>query len=130
MAEPRQVIGTGKTGGTGTDDQDAMPGRLAGVRLPLLPPGDIANKALDSVNADGGVEASSVASAFAWMVTGPAVHRRKRVVVEYLRPCLPPAASPRMLKAATVEVRTGSRRLIEYILSPILKYKEEGLRER
>jgi len=32
--------------------------------------------------------------------------------------------------AATVEVRTGSRRLIEYILSPILKYKEEGLRER
>ena len=32
--------------------------------------------------------------------------------------------------AATVEIKTGSRRLIEYILSPILKYKEEGLRER
>jgi len=32
--------------------------------------------------------------------------------------------------AATVEIKTGSRRLIEYILSPILKYKAEGLRER
>jgi len=32
--------------------------------------------------------------------------------------------------AATVEVKTGSRRLIDYILSPILKYKDEGLRER
>lgn len=32
--------------------------------------------------------------------------------------------------AATVEIKTGSRRLIEYILSPILKYKDEGLKER
>ncbi len=32
--------------------------------------------------------------------------------------------------AATVEIKTGSRRLIEYILSPILRYKQESLRER
>ncbi|MBF0425102.1 MAG: HlyD family type I secretion periplasmic adaptor subunit [Magnetococcales bacterium] len=32
--------------------------------------------------------------------------------------------------AATVEIATGNRRLIEYILSPILKIKQEGLRER
>lgn len=32
--------------------------------------------------------------------------------------------------AVTVEVKTGSRRLISYLLSPVLKYKQEALRER
>ncbi len=32
--------------------------------------------------------------------------------------------------AATVEIRTGSRRLIEYLVSPILRYKQESMRER
>jgi len=32
--------------------------------------------------------------------------------------------------AATVEIKTGKRRLIEYVLSPILRYKQESLRER
>jgi hemolysin D len=32
--------------------------------------------------------------------------------------------------AVTVEVETGSRRLIEYLLSPLLKYKQSSLRER
>jgi hemolysin D len=32
--------------------------------------------------------------------------------------------------AVTVEVKTGSRRIISYLLSPILKYKHEALRER
>ena len=32
--------------------------------------------------------------------------------------------------AVTVEVKTGSRRIISYLLSPILKYKQESLRER
>ncbi|MAT64744.1 MAG: hypothetical protein CMN57_03780 [Gammaproteobacteria bacterium] len=32
--------------------------------------------------------------------------------------------------AVTVEVRTGTRRLIEYLLSPLLRYADEGLRER
>ena len=32
--------------------------------------------------------------------------------------------------AVTVEVKTGSRRIISYLLSPILKYKQEALRER
>lgn len=32
--------------------------------------------------------------------------------------------------AATVEIKTGNRRLIEYVLSPILRYKQESLRER
>jgi hemolysin D len=32
--------------------------------------------------------------------------------------------------AVTVEIKTGSRRLIEYILSPLMRYKQEMLRER
>jgi hemolysin D len=32
--------------------------------------------------------------------------------------------------AVTVEIKTGSRRIIEYLLSPLLRYKQESLRER
>lgn len=32
--------------------------------------------------------------------------------------------------AVTVEVRTGTRRLIEFLLAPLLRYVDEGLRER
>ncbi len=32
--------------------------------------------------------------------------------------------------AATVEVKTGKRRVIEYVLTPLLRYKREALRER
>jgi hemolysin D len=32
--------------------------------------------------------------------------------------------------AVTVEVKTGSRRIITYLLSPLLRYKQESLRER
>jgi hemolysin D len=32
--------------------------------------------------------------------------------------------------AVTVEIKTGQRRIIEYVLSPLLRYKQESLRER
>lgn len=32
--------------------------------------------------------------------------------------------------AATAEIKTGKRRIIEYILSPLLRYRDEALRER
>jgi hemolysin D len=32
--------------------------------------------------------------------------------------------------AVTVEVKTGSRRIVDYLLSPLLKYSQESLRER
>jgi hemolysin D len=32
--------------------------------------------------------------------------------------------------ALTAEIKTGSRRIIGYLLSPLMKYKEESLRER
>ncbi len=38
------------------------------------------------------------------------------------------ALSPGM--AVTAEIKTGERRLIEFVLAPLLRYKQEGLRER
>jgi len=32
--------------------------------------------------------------------------------------------------AVTVEIKTGHRRIIEYLLSPLLRYRQESLRER
>ena len=32
--------------------------------------------------------------------------------------------------AVTVEMNLGKRRLIEYLMSPLLKYKNESVRER
>ena len=32
--------------------------------------------------------------------------------------------------AVTVEIKTGTRRIISYLLSPLLRYKQEVLRER
>jgi len=32
--------------------------------------------------------------------------------------------------AVTAEIKTGSRRVIEYLLSPLLRYRQESLRER
>jgi hemolysin D len=32
--------------------------------------------------------------------------------------------------AITVEIKTGKRRLIEYLMSPLLRYRQESLRER
>ena len=32
--------------------------------------------------------------------------------------------------AVTVEIKTGSRRVITYLLSPLLKFKQQSLRER
>lgn len=40
----------------------------------------------------------------------------------------PVALSPGM--AVTAEIRTGSRRMIEYLLAPLLRYRQETLRER
>jgi hemolysin D len=32
--------------------------------------------------------------------------------------------------AVTVEIKTGPRRVIEYLLSPLLRYRHEAIRER
>ncbi len=33
-------------------------------------------------------------------------------------------------RAVTVEIKTGSRSIISYLLSPLARYKQESLRER
>jgi len=32
--------------------------------------------------------------------------------------------------AVTAEIKTGQRTVISYLLSPLMRYKQEGLRER
>jgi hemolysin D len=32
--------------------------------------------------------------------------------------------------AVTVEIKTGSRKILNYLLSPLLRYRQETLRER
>jgi len=32
--------------------------------------------------------------------------------------------------AVTVEIKTGTRRVIEFVMSPLLRYRHESLRER
>jgi hemolysin D len=32
--------------------------------------------------------------------------------------------------AVTAEIKTGRRRIIEYLISPLLRYREDALRER
>jgi hemolysin D len=32
--------------------------------------------------------------------------------------------------AVTAEIKTGTRRIIEYLMSPLLRYRHESLRER
>ncbi|MEJ1938473.1 hypothetical protein WDZ92_50405, partial [Nostoc sp. NIES-2111] len=32
--------------------------------------------------------------------------------------------------AVTVEIKTGTRRIVEYLMSPVMRYKQESLRER
>ena len=32
--------------------------------------------------------------------------------------------------AVTVEIKTGQRRIIEFLRSPLLRYRQESLRER
>jgi hemolysin D len=32
--------------------------------------------------------------------------------------------------AVTVEIKTGSRTILSYLLSPLLRYRQESLRER
>ena len=40
----------------------------------------------------------------------------------------PVKLSPGM--AVTVEIKTGSRRVISYLLSPLMRFRQESLRER
>jgi hemolysin D len=49
---------------------------------------------------------------------------RKRIEVEDKAVNLSPGM------AVTAEIKTGSRRIISYLLSPLMKYKQESLRER
>jgi hypothetical protein len=57
-----------------------------------------------------------------------AMRARTVLAIWLMLRCHASAAPP--INAVTVEIKTGSRRIISYLLSPILKYKQDALRER
>ena len=89
VAEAGEVVGGGEPAGAATDDEHALAatrGRRLG--LPALLACEVAQEALDGMDRDGAVELGSVARAFAWVVTDPAVDRGQRVVCDELAPRL------------------------------------------
>ena len=81
MAETREVIGGGEPARPGADDEDALAARR---RIDRQPPPlrrcEVAEKALDRVDADRSVERIAIARLFAGVVADAAVHRRQGVV--------------------------------------------------
>jgi hypothetical protein len=88
MAEPRQVIGGGKSAWPGTDHQNALAGGgLVDRHRPALLHREVAEEPLDGMNADGAVELLAVATGFAGVIADTSVHRRQRVVADQRFPC-------------------------------------------
>ena len=81
MAQPCQMIGRRKPGRAGADDQDAFAARFGLARkTPPLLQGEIAEIALDRVDADRAVQVLAVAAVLAGVIADTAVHRRQRIV--------------------------------------------------
>ena len=81
MAEPGEVIGSGKTARPGADHEHAL-ARALGIelRLPAMLPGRASQKALDGVDADGLVQLSAIARRLARVVADAAHDAGQRIV--------------------------------------------------
>ena len=101
VPHPRQVIGGGQAAGAGADHQHPLAaGRGGHGELPVFLQGQIAQKPLDGVDADRGIELAAIAGGLAGMVADPAVDTRHRVVLGQTLPSL--------LETARLRVRQPS----------------------
>src|SRR4029077_11458644 len=80
MPQPTQMVGAGQSRRAGTDHQDALSSRSARRDRPTLFDREIAKEAIKRVDRHRLVEELSIAGAFAGMVAGASMGRRKRVV--------------------------------------------------
>src|SRR5579871_6845654 len=81
VAEAGQVIRRRKPAWAGADDQHPLATRPRIHReRPALGQGEIAEKPLDGMNADGSVERLAIAGALTGMIADAAMYRRQRVV--------------------------------------------------
>jgi hypothetical protein len=71
----------------------------------------IANCAFDGVDLDGAVELAAVAPGLPRVIAGTAVHRRERVVVEDLLPCLLPETGAGMIEPRLNVLAGGAGRV-------------------
>ena len=95
VAHAGEMIGGRQSARPGADHQHPPAARRGpGLERPAFLGGEIAEKALDRMDADRRVERAAIAGAFARMVADPAVHRRHRVVPHQRLPRL--AILPRL----------------------------------
>ena len=95
VAQARQMIGGGQAARAGTNDQHALAAwRGVDRERPSFVCGQIAEKALDGVDADCAVELLAIALVFARVVADPAVHGRQRIVADERLPSLAIAVQP------------------------------------
>src|SRR5271166_7008614 len=81
MAEAREVVSGGEPARSGADDEDALAARRRVDRQPpTLRRSEVAEKALDRVDADRSVQRITIAHPFARVIADTAVHRRQGVV--------------------------------------------------
>jgi len=81
VAETAQVVGRREAGRPGADHQDTLAGGRRGcVELPAPPDRLVAEKALDRVDADCGIDVLAVAGALAGVIADAAHDRGQRIV--------------------------------------------------
>ena len=83
MAKPGEMVSSGKTAGTGTDDEDTTAAVCRGPRkLPLVFDRHVAEKTLDCMDTDRTVDKGSIAGRLTKVITDAAVDCGERVVFD------------------------------------------------
>jgi hypothetical protein len=99
MAEPCEVISGRQPARPGADDQHAFAARRGCDReRPAFHGGEVAEEALDRVDADRSVEHAAIARGFARMIADPPMRRRQRIVLHQRRPGLAVLARLRQIE--------------------------------
>src|SRR5215217_7052190 len=97
MPQSGEVVCGRKPGRACTDDEHALPRRRGRTgELPALLDREIADEALDGVDAHRLIELGPVADRLAGVVADSAHHARKRIVVNELLPCPAIAVTARL----------------------------------
>jgi hemolysin D len=102
-------------------------GLLHGEVLNVSPDAITRDKPQDKSNSDSKVPGSESASS---EPKGQEMNYAARVSLDRAQMQVDERLVNLSRMAVTVEIKTGSRRIISYLLSPVLRYKQEVLRER